>query len=726
MTALVLAASTFDDFVQALIQGIPVGAVYALIAVGFVLIYKTSGVFNLAFGAQAFASAAMYFELHIRREWPIWAALFVSVFVLAPLIGILLERLIFRRLRGSAASAKLVVTIGLAVAIPGIVVLALDFGREPSFGAVGIVPDGGFVYRVFGEYPMSRNEITQIVVAIGGALLLAALFRYTSLGLKMRAVVESPRMTELAGVDADRVSAFSWALSSTFAGLAGVLLAPRFANLDQAFFFELVVVAIAAAALGRLISLPMALFGGFMLGIINIQLATFLPREGSWSILKQNLGPSLPFLVLFLVIVLWPAISRHRDEGDPLAGVDPPPPALASVRRSLELTVFARVLGGLVLGGLAVWAFTSASDFWLLLITQTVIYGVIFLSITVFTGFTGDIPLSQAAFAAIGAFATMQLADRWGVNVLAGLVVGMVIAAAVGALLAVPVLRLAGIWLSLATLAFALLFDSVLVKFSWVNGQSIQEPFVPRPLIGPIDFGESDRAYLALCIVFFALVAAVVVLLREGTTGQRLRALRGSELAAASIGISAARARILTFMLSAGVAAIGGSLLAMQTGRVAYEANYKPFIGLFWIVLVVVMGTRTVEGAGWAAAAFIVFPVFILDMGFNPPAFITDLPVIGRLHELIFPLDPAWRFVFFGLAAISFAKHPEGVLEAGKRRNMARMQSWLDRRRALRSGVAVVEGDALRPAAVLAAESDLQRSDPAAGTGESGGSGERT
>ena len=74
----------------------------------------------------------------------------------------------------------------------------------------------------------------------------------------------------------------------------------------------------------------------------------------------------------------------------------------------------------------------------------------------------------------------MQLADRWDVNVMVGLLAGVVLAAAVGALLALPVLRLAGIWLSLATLAFALFFDSVLVKFSWVNGQALQEPFLER------------------------------------------------------------------------------------------------------------------------------------------------------------------------------------------------------------------------------------------------------
>ena len=693
MATPVLAAGTVDEFVQALIQGVPIGAVYALIAIGFVLTYKTSGVFNLAFGAQAFVSAAAYFELHVRREWPIWAALVISVFVLAPAIGLVLERLLFRYLRNASPAAKLAVTIGLLLAIPELFKLAVDFGREPSFGAVGILPAGDTVYRLFDRYPIDRDELTQIAVAVLGGLLLVALFRFTALGRRMRAVVESPRMTELAGVNADRVSAFSWALSSTFAGLAGVLLAPRFANLDQTFFFELVVVAIAAAALGKLVSLPRALLGGLLLGMLAIQLQTFLPTEGSWSILKANLGPALPFIVLFGVIVFWPAIRRQVDAGDPLAGVDPPPPAPLQLEISRELRLAVRLFGVVFFTLVGIWVFTGASDFWLLLITQGVIYSVILMSITVFTGMAGEISLCQATFAAIGAFTTMQLADQWDVNVLVGLAAGVVVAAAVGALLAVPVLRLAGIWLSLATLAFALFFDSVMVKFSWVNGQSLQDPFVPRPVIGAIDFGQSDRTYLVLCLVFLVVVATLVVLMREGTTGYSLRALRGSRLAGESVGISPARYRIIALRVSAAIAALGGSLLAMQAGRVGYEAAFSPFAGLFWIVLVVTLSARTTEGAMWAGATFIIFPVFVLERGFNPPPFLLDLPGFGTVHGWLFPASPTWRFILFGLGAIAFARHPEGLLEHGKRRELSRIQRWLDRRRG-RDG----EGPGERPA----------------------------
>src|SRR3954469_23064876 len=124
---MVVAASVGTDLFRAFLQGLPAGAVYALVALGFVLTYKTSGVFNLALGAQAYVSAAMYFKAHEVWDWPIVRALILSVFVLAPAIGILLERFVFRQLRTASPIAKLVVTIGLAVALPSIFDLVVSF-----------------------------------------------------------------------------------------------------------------------------------------------------------------------------------------------------------------------------------------------------------------------------------------------------------------------------------------------------------------------------------------------------------------------------------------------------------------------------------------------------------------------------------------------------------------------------------------------------------------------
>jgi branched-subunit amino acid ABC-type transport system permease component len=682
--AVVLAASLGSDLLRAFLQGAPPGAVYALVALGFVLTYKTSGVFNLAFGAQAYLSAAMYFKARVEWGWGIVPSLLLAVVVLAPLVGLLLERLIFRHLRTASPVSKLVVTIGLSVALPSLFDLVANFqavaGRTPT----GIINDGANVfYDPFGVYAFSRNELVAMAVAIVGMLGLAALFRFSAIGLAMRAVVESPRMTELNGLRSDRVSAFAWGLSSLFAGMAGVLIAPRFNTLAAPDFFSLVVVAIAAAAVGRLVSLPRALAGGLGLGVFIALFNTFLPR---WTDtlpwlrpLQDNLTPAVPFVVLFGILVLWPALRRTSDASDPLAGVDPPPPSLVAATRSRSLTFATRTFGTVFLLVTGLVVFTRADQVWLFLVTQAVVLATIYLSITVITGFAGQISLCQGTFAAIGAFTVFQLADRHGMSVLLAALIGAVIASVVGAVLSLPVRRLGGIWVAIATLAFAFFFDAVMVKFSWVGGGTtslLQGTRVPRPTIGPWDFA-SDKSFLALAIVVFVVVAVAVIQIREGTIGRTLRALRGSEVAAESIGISPGRARMAAFAISAFIAGLGGAVLAMHQHNVNYGNNFAPFAALFWMVLVVSLGSRTVEGAVQAGAAFSLFDTLILQGTFLGWILRSPSRVPG-----VFPISPKWRLVLFGFSTIQFARHPEGLVEHGKRRAMARVEARAARHRA--------------------------------------------
>ena len=663
---MIFASNFGEDILRAVLQGTPPGAVFALVALGFVLTYKTSGVFNLAFGAQAYVSAGMYFKARVEWEWPIIWSFILAVVVLAPLIGLLLERFIFRPLRTASAVAKLVVAVGLTVALPALFELLSKFQAVAGRTPVGIMPRGaGVYYDPLGIYPWSRDELAQLIIAFTALVLITTFFRYFAAGLAMRAVVESPRMTELAGINADRVSAMAWALSSFFAGLAGVLIAPRFNTLAAPDFFNIMVVAVAAAALGQLVSLRGAVFGGVGLGILIALFNTYIPR---WSDtmtwlrpVQANLTPSLPFVVLFGVIVLWPATRRPREAGDPLASVDPPPLSPAAVTRPKSLTIATRLFGGLVLviGGFFVFAKADVS--WLFLVTQAVIMSTIFLSITVMTGLGGQISLCQGTFAAIGGFTVYQFADRWGTSVLLAAFIGAAIAAVVGALIALPVLRLGGVWLAIATLAFAFFFDSVMVKLSFVGGGEtslMQGTRVPRPSFAGIDF-NNNKSFLVLVVVIFVIVSLLVIQLREGTVGRTLRALRGSELAAASIGISAGRARITAFALSAGIAGLGGALLSIQQKNVGYGINFSPSAGLFWLVVVVTLSARTVEGAVFAGATIGLFERVIL--------------------RNIFHLSGKWRFVLFGLTAVQFARHPDGILEHGKRRSLGRIEKLFSR-----------------------------------------------
>jgi branched-chain amino acid transport system permease protein len=645
-----------SDLITYVIQGIPFGCVFALMAVGLVLTYKTSGVFNLAFGAQAFVSAAVYYDLRVRHDWPFWWALLVSVVIVGPLLGLILYRALFRYLRTAPAVAKLVASLGLLVAIPEIT--KLWFGSSAAYGPPSVWPPSDFAgqidYYFQGQtWVIDSNQAATIVATVGSVILLTLLFKYTTIGLRMRAVVESPRMTELAGINSDRVSGFSWMLSSLFAGLAGVLLAPLFAQVSDQNFTILLIAAVAAAAFGRLTSIPMAFLGGILLGIAQGLLGGYLPLD---STLAQGLRPSLPFAALFLLLLFLPGLRQRREVTDPLSGVDPPPPSLAAAQRMRALTYLTWGLGIVVVGIAVFLALFVINDFWLYISTRAVIFSIIFLSVTVITGMAGQISLCQGTFAAVGFFATAQVFDRVGLSPILSMIIAAAVAAAVGGLLAIPALRLGGIYLALATLAFAFMFDSVLEKQDWVRGGRITLN-VPRP-----SFASGDHAFFLLTLALLGILGVVVILIRIGTTGHYLDALRGSETAAASIGISRARWQVIAFAVSAAIAGLGGGLIAMQEGHAGdatYTANFTPLFGLFFLVIVITLGSRTVEGAIQAGLAFAFFPQILEALG------------IPKSYDLI----------LFGLGAITFAKHPEGILEFQKRQSLQFVQRMIERAR---------------------------------------------
>lgn len=665
-----------ERFFSALIEGTSFGGVYALLAVGLVLAYKTSGVFNIAFGAQAFVSGAIYYQLHNRSDWPILPALVLAVFVAAPLVGAILDRLLFRHLRTAPPLSRLVVALGLLVAIPEVVTLFFEVTEATQYK--GIVPGGDIIYRPIANVAITRDDLSIMASAIVVAVGLTILFRATSLGLRMRAVVESPRLTELAGIRSDLVGTSAWMLSSTVAGLAGVLLPTVFQQVSVVNYTTLLTAAIAAAVLASLTNIPLAFAGGIGLGVLQQFVARYLPTN---NVFASNVKPSLPFIVLFLVLIFKRSLSDEQGHKDPLATVDPPPPAPASVARSRELTIGTRLFGAVV----GTWWFSSVlflwSDIWLDRTIRIVIYAIIFCSIVVITGMAGQISFAQATFAGMGAFFSAQLATKQGMSVILAIFLAACVAAIVGAALGGIALRRRGIFLALATYAFALFFDNTMVRYDWVGG-GIFGIESQRPIIGPIDFARPvpgsdtrDTAFLVLALVVLVLVGTAVIWVRSGTTGRFLDALRGSETAAASIGINATRARIVAFALSAFIAGLGGGLLASYRIQVS-PLDYKAEFGLFWVVIVVTLGPRTLEGAIQAAAGFVLFQEWVLPTGLpwlynhvSPFADIGSIPI-------------GWQQIFFGLGALTYARHPEGILEFQKSKSLIGIQRRIDRAKA--------------------------------------------
>jgi ABC-type branched-subunit amino acid transport system permease subunit len=280
---------------------------------------------------------------------------------------------------------------------------------------------------------------------------------------------------------------------------------------------------------------------------------------------------------------------------------------------------------------------------WEFTLTQGLVLSIVFLSITLLTGMGGMISLCQAAFAGVGAFTAGQLAMHFNVPVMIGTVAGGLLAAAVGALVSLPTLRLGGVTLALLTLSFALVADNVLFVYSWA-GNGASGVIVPRPTIVGLSFA-GNAAFFWLALVVLAIAATAVRLLRDGTVGEELTAFRGSETASSAIGIDVRRLRITAFTLSAATAGIGGAMYGSLQGSVSpNDFNYQ--FSLVFMVVVATVGVYTVAGAIEAGVAYTVLQQLI-----------ANLP--SRYGSLL--------AVLFGAAAITYVRHPEGAVAFAER-----------------------------------------------------------
>jgi len=446
-----------SQFLSYAVPGIPFGCSYAIVAVGLVLTYQTTGVFNFGFGAQAF-TAALLFTILVDGGLATWLAFVIAVVVVAPLIGLVLEHFLFRHIAPSNVTGKLVSAVAVFVALPEL--LAVVFGNAQRFAPPTLFFNQATVYGHLFSTPINGLELETMVVTALVVLLVAAV-RSTPLGLQMRGAVESPRLLQLEGVRADRVSAGAWMFSSFLAGLAGVLLAPQYATVQSNDYAIVLVAAVAAAALGGLASIPLALVGGLVLGVVGGLGAGYFPASSIWH---TGLLPAVPFLLLAVLLVVHPRLRTLDASHDPLSVVDPPPPAPITATRAPQIDRAVRTGGRLLLVAAVVSVLTWVPGNWAFTLTSGVVFSIIFLSITLVTGLGGQLSLCQATFAGAGAFTAAQLAIHAGLPVLLGAIVGAAAAMVIGALAALPALRLRGLPLALLTLSLALLADNVVYE----------------------------------------------------------------------------------------------------------------------------------------------------------------------------------------------------------------------------------------------------------------------
>jgi len=641
-----------ERFLGFAIPGVPYGCTYAIVAVGLVLTYQATGVFNFAYGAQAYISAYTFTKLVQIQHLAVGVAFLLSVVVLSPLLGLAFDRLLFSRIPNSNTMAKLVTGISLFVGIPSL--LSVLFGSSNTYSPPSILFNPNTVYfHIFGT-PVNGIYITTVVTTVVILVGLVALMRFTSLGLQMRGAVESRRLIELDGVNAGRVVATAWMISGVMAGLAGVLLAPIYGELQFSDYAALMVAAFAAAAWAVLRSMPIAALVGVLMGVVATTLEGYLPVSSVWS---SAVLTSLPFIVLVVALLVVPGLRTLDTAKDPLSSVDPPTPPSASAVRAPQIEKFARVGWYVVLAVFVVSMLTWLPTTWENVFNAGLVYSIVFLSITLITGMGGQLSLAQATLAGVGAFTAAQLANHLGLNLLLGGLIGAAAAAAVAVVLAFASVRLRGLGLALLTIAAALFFDyTVFPQLTSTNGAAIN---VSPKWVGLGITDPNGHAFFILAMLVLVACVVVVNLVRKGTTGRFLGAMRGSETAAAGMGINLRWQHIVVFAISGAVAGIGGTMLSIQQQQVSPQL-FVYELSLVFVVVVVTTGASTVEGAVQAGFSFVILQQLL-----------TYVPARFGGNSLV--------VVFFAFGALTYAAHPEGILEYQKRRSTLRIQSILFR-----------------------------------------------
>ncbi|MFF7774956.1 ATP-binding cassette domain-containing protein [Streptomyces tanashiensis] len=632
------------DLLGFVLSGLVSGALYALLATGLVLSYSASGLFNFAHGATAYLCALAFYELHSGFGWPAVPTALLLVCVVAPGLGWGLDRLMFRKLAGVGETAQIVATIGLLVALPAAGLWAVELleragapvqPAENQFGLPGVGPSPAVSWQPLDGVGIDSDQlITWIATALAAAGLWI-LMRHTRLGLRLRAAVDNRALTELRGISADRLSSTAWMLSSGLAGLAGVLATPLL-GLSAHDYTLFLFVSATAAVLGRFASVPLAFAGGLGLGVLQNLVAGY----ASFAEDITGFRTAVPFLILFAGLVV---LGRRRRRAAGTAAADPPP-AEYLAGKGWGRRWGAWLVAGVLLGTAF---YTVTTPFWSGILAQGLAIGLVFMSFTVVTGLGAMVSLAQATFVT-GAALVAGLLMSHGWPFVAAAAAGTAAAALLGAVVALPALRLGGRSLALATLALAFLADQVLFQLGWLrNGDTGWE--IPRPVAGPVDLGDDRAMGLALVLLSGGLVA-LLTRLRGSRRGRAMLAVRSAPEAAAASGVSVVRTKLLLFTVSAGLAGFGGVLYASYNTRIT-ATDFTAMTGLVWLAVVVAAGVRRPQFAVVAGLVFAVAPHLLAT-------YVTEsahLPVI-----------------LFGLAGLALANDPDGYCAALPSRLAAR------------------------------------------------------
>ncbi|HYI62031.1 MAG TPA: ATP-binding cassette domain-containing protein [Acidimicrobiales bacterium] len=697
----------YDASLGVVLQGAALGVGTGLMAVGLVLIYRTTRVINFAYGAMGTVAGALASGLTLGSlEWSWYLSAPLSI-VAGVAVGLLVELTVIRRFATSPRLVLTVATIGLAQALGGLALFMPGW-----FGTEALNP--GF------STPLSDTEWTVSPVTLdGNHLVLAAvaplvllalawfLFR-TGAGTAVRGMAENLDRARMLGIPVNQLNLLLWGVAGGLAAVTVVLKAPtQGLSVDAAAGPTVLLAPLAAAVIVGMRSIPGAFLAGVAVEILD-QLAQINLDSRTWT-----------YVVLLGVIVVgllfqeratgradaagegtWSAVGVTHRLSRPLA-------ALPEVRAL-------RVVGALLVVGALVWIPLAGSPSQVNDGTITLIYALAAVSLVVLTGWGGVVSLGQFALVGVGGVVAANLIVDHDLDLFATIGLSALAGGIVAAVIGIPALRVSGQLLAVTTLAFAVAMQVHVINPANYAGL-VPGDFERPELFGSVDLATERWLYL-LALVLLAGAVAIVFNLRRTRTGRVVRATRDNDRGAAAVGISTTRTKITAFVISGMFAGTAGALHAVALRGIGVN-TYEAADSLLLFSMAVIGGVSSLGGtlAGVALVQWLgyTFPrLQLLLTGVGLLAILMVLPgglgqAYERLRDRVAHAAARRRGVSL-VDELALADGADGVAETPEQRAAA---AALAVEREERAGAARA-GDA------AAAEAGLSRADAPGGGAE--------
>ncbi|MBL8776048.1 MAG: ATP-binding cassette domain-containing protein [Acidimicrobiales bacterium] len=588
---------------QALFYGAVSGLTYAVLAAGFVLVYRSTGVLNFAQGEIGAFGVAIIGLLAAGYDIPYWPSFFLAV-AASVLISVVVEMTVVRRLSKSSRLVLLIATIGLAQLLFAARLLLPDAAAAEAFPLPFDVS-----WQLTDSILVVSREVLVLLVAPVTILGLALFMTKTRFGLMVRASAANPDTARVFGISVKTTSTIVWAIAGGFAAVTAIMIAPiqgitpgsAVRAGTAAIGPSLMVRALVVALIARMRSLPLTLVGGLAVGIFEAVVRANVDRN------NQSIVDLWLFLAAVVLVLFWVRGQRDPAAFSLSARVKPIPERLLALWYIRHLT---KIGFGLLFGALAILPFfldRPSQDF---LWTDVLIFAMVALPLSMLLGWAGQFSLGQFAFVGVGAVVTvmvthdhdipvpfdlfdLHLQVPWGVAVLLATAVGVVAALLIG----LPALRVHGLFLAVITFAFSVAAASWLFDQGAFTGSEFatRTPFMVPPVVGGIDFSDR-RSFYFLCLACLALMTALMARVRRTGLGRSMIAVNENEDMAAASTISATRMKLVAFAISGGMAAFAGALFITLRVELNPTEAFTPDDSLRMIATAVIGGLGSVAG----------------------------------------------------------------------------------------------------------------------------------